>query len=228
MKAACVVLLALTAPSVLAQFAWPAAEHKVEPGLYTEDPFIVKYRQEFFAVFRGDFKRFERAYTEIEAMVKKDARDARALVWLGNGMTIKAASLYGAKKTREGAALAMKSRETLNRAVALRPQDPNIFMMRAATLFVQGQYFPADQVPRSVWALLRDDCEHFVRYTGPDRIKRVSLHVRGETYGEMGIAYAKLGDAKNARRAFEQVIALCPDTNYSVRAQKEIAGLSGS
>lgn len=48
------LLLTLAAAS-LGQYVWPKAGYnRSEPGLYTEDPFIVQYRKEFFAVFRGD------------------------------------------------------------------------------------------------------------------------------------------------------------------------------
>lgn len=209
-----------------AQFVFPKPEYNLpEPGLYEEDPFIVKYRREFFSVFRGDFKRFEKAYAEIEEMVKKNPKDARATVWLGNGQTVKAGLLANTGKKEEAAKLLASSRKVLDRAVELRPTDPNIYMMRAATLFIQGQYFPADQIPKENWEKLRDDCNRFIAFLGPDRIKRVSIHVRGEAFGELGIAYVKLGDKANAKKAFQQVIALDPNTDYEKRAKKEIEKL---
>lgn len=176
-------------------------------------------------MFRGDFKRFDKAYSEIEQMVQKDPKDARALVWLGNGQTVKAGLLSNTGKKDEGEKMLVASRKNLDRAVALRPEDPNIFMMRAATLFIQGQYWPASDVPRSNWEKLRDDCQHFIAFLGPDKIKRVSIHVRGEAFGELGIAYTKLGDKAKAKEAFEKVIELNPGTDYETRAKKEIAKL---
>ena len=188
-----------------------------------EDPFIVKYRKEFFSVFRGDFKRFDRAFDEIVKMVAKDPKDARAIVWLGNGQTVKAGLLQNAGKKAEGEKMLAESRKNLDLAVSLRPKDPNIYMMRAATLFIQGQYWPESDIPRSNWEKLRDDCKKFIAYLGPDRIKRVSIHVRGEALGELGIAYSKLGDRDKAKEAFQRVIQLDPGTDYEVRAKKEIA-----
>jgi tetratricopeptide (TPR) repeat protein len=194
-----------------------------EPGLYTEDPFIVEYRRKFFAVFRGDFATFERAYAEVTEMVRKNPRDARALVWVGNGQTVKAGLLRLSRKEAEARELLEKSRRTLDQAVELRPDDPNIYMMRAATLYIQGQYWPAAELPREVWERLRDDCEKFLRFLGPLRIERVSVHVRGEAYGELGIAYVRLGEKEKAHRAFQRVIELCPGTEYENRARREIA-----
>jgi tetratricopeptide (TPR) repeat protein len=207
------------------QFVWPEEGYNdPEPGLYEEDPFIVKYRREFFAVFRGDVERFETAFAEIEQMVEEDPKDARAVVWLGNGLTVKAglATLSGDKDRI--AELLAESNKHLDRAVELSPDDPNIYMMRAATLYVQGMYLPDDLLPRHTWTRLRDDCLRFIEFLG-DRMERVSIHVRGETYGELGIAYVNLGEEEKAIEAFEKVIELCPDTKYEERARREIAQL---
>jgi tetratricopeptide (TPR) repeat protein len=217
----------LTACAAHAQFVWPKAEyHNAEPGLYKEDPFVVKYRQKFFSVFRGDFKTFNEAFAEIEQIVKKDPKDARAIVWLGNGQTVRAGILLGKGQMEDSAKLVSESRKTLDRAVALKPEDPNIYMMRAATLYIQGQYWPEASIPRSNWERLRDDCEKFIRYIGPDKMPKVSIHLRGEAYGELGIAYAKLGNKEKARKAFETLIRVNPGTDYAKRAQSEIEKLT--
>ncbi|MDX2065687.1 MAG: tetratricopeptide repeat protein [Fimbriimonadaceae bacterium] len=209
-----------------AQFAWPKPEYNVAAeGVYTEDPFIIEYRRKFFGVFRGDFAAFEKGYAEVSEMVRKNPKDARALVWVGNGQTIKAGLLRLQRKEKEALELLTKSRGTLDRAVSLRPDDPNIYMMRAATLYIQGQYFDGGQLPNSVWERLRDDCEKFIAFVGPERMKQVSIHVRGEAYGELGIAYKRLGEKAKAIAAFERVIELNPNTTYSERAKREIDGL---
>jgi lipoprotein NlpI len=117
------------------------------------------------------------------------------------------------------------SRLNLDRAVALRPKDPNIYMMQAATLYIQGQYWHPQDLPVSVWQGLRDDCLKFIKFLGPARIAKVSIHVRGETYGELGIAYKNLGETDLAVKAFQKVASLCPGTAYQTRANKEIAAL---
>jgi len=221
------IILTFGAAISFSQFVYPKPEYnRAEPGLYREDPFIVEYRRKFFSVFRGDFKTFDKAYAEIQVMLQKNPRDARALVWLGNGQTVKAGVLNVKGQKAEAQRLLATSRQTLDRAVALRPSDPNIYMMRAATLYIQGQYWPAAQVPRANWEKLRDDCLRFIRFIGPTRMPRTSIHLRGETYGELGIAYLKLGEKDKAKSAFEKVIALCPGTAYAERAKKEIAALT--
>jgi hypothetical protein len=220
------VALLLVVPSLsfaAGQFVRPTAkDHEHEPGLYTEDPFITEYRHRFFAVFNGDVKTFRKAYGEIANMVVEKPNDARARVWLGNGQTVEAAIelLHGQKV--QSLELLKVSRRNLDQAVSTKPKDPNIYMMRAATLYIQGQYWPAKDVAPVVWETLKADCERFVAFLGPDRIGRVSVHVRGETYGELGIACKNLGDKQGARIAFTKVVSLCPGTEYAVRATKEL------
>ncbi|RYG23071.1 tetratricopeptide repeat protein, partial [bacterium] len=183
------------------------------------------YRQKFFAVFKGDFKTFNEGYSEIEAMTRKDPKDARALVWLGNGQTIKAGQMYLMGQKDAALKLLDVSRKTLDDAVALRPKDYNIYMMRAATLYVQGQYFPASVIPKANWEKLRDDCLSLIRDFGPDKLAKSSVHVRGEAYGELGIAYARLGEKEKARAAFKKVVEQNPGTAYEERAKRELAAL---
>jgi tetratricopeptide (TPR) repeat protein len=218
--------LSLALPVVAsAQFVFPRpGYHEHDPSVYKEDPFVVHYRHEFFSVFQGDFARFDKAFAEIQAMVKKDPKDARALVWLGNGETVKAGVLWMQGKKPASIALMEHSRPLLDQAVALKPDDPGVFMMRAVTLYIQGQSWPDSEIPRENWVKLRDDCAHLVRLLGPTFAK-TSLHVQGETYGEMGIADVKLGDKEAARAAFQKVIDLCPKTDYETRAKKEIEAL---
>ena len=220
----CLALLLALSHVANAQFVYPRSEyHDQVSGVYSEDPFISHYRQEFFAVFKGDYKRFQKAYGEIKAMVAKNPKDARAMVWLGNGQTVEAGVLAIKGHGTEAPALLKQSRKTLDQAVALRPKDPNIYMMRAATIYVQGQYFP-QEVPKATWAELRDDCLRLIGFLGP-KMTSMSIHVRGETYGELGIAYKNLGDKVKAAQAFRKIIALDPKTDYSARAEKELHAL---
>jgi tetratricopeptide (TPR) repeat protein len=208
------------------QFASPRPnDHDHSPDLYQEDPFITRYRHRFFAVFHGDVATFRKAYQEIAQMAANHPNDPRAVVWLGNGQTVEAALKLLRGDTTGSLQELVVSRRNLDRAVSLAPRDPHIYMMRAATLYVQGQYWPAKLLPATVWATLRDDCQSLIAYLGPKRITQVSLHVRGETYGELGIALKNLGETKAAIDAFTKVIQLCPDSNYDARAKREINSL---
>lgn len=216
-------LVGIAATTAFGQFVYPKPEYnEPQPGIYQEDPFIVKYRREFFGVFRGEVDRFDKAFFEIQEMVKKNPKDARALVWLGNGQTVKAGLLASKGKFAESKSFLIESRKTLDKAVSIRPEDPNIYMMRAATLYIQGQYWKGPQIPKENWEKIRDDCLKLEKLLGPNRIRKVSIHLRGELYGELGIAYKNLGEIKLAAKAFERILDLNPGTEYSERATKEL------
>lgn len=206
-----------------AQFVWPRPEYtQPEAGVYELDPFIDQYRRRFFAVFRGDFATFEAAFREIQAMVDEDPDDPRALVWLGNGQTVRAGLLHFQGREREARLLFTASNRNLDRAVTLAPDDPNIYMMRAATLYVQGQYLPEGYADRATWERLRDDCLRFIEFIGEDRLMRVSIHMRGETFASLGHAYQQLGEYEKARTAFARLLEIVPGTTYIERAQERI------
>ena len=139
-------------------------------------------------------------------MVKRDPKDARALVWLGNGQTIKAirANLMGQRA--DATTLMAESRKNVDAAVALQPTNYNVYMMRSTTLYAQAQYAPTIPVPRSNWEHIRDDCQALIKEMGP-RMDGASTHVQGEAYGEMGIAYLHLGDKAKARAAFTKILS---------------------
>jgi tetratricopeptide (TPR) repeat protein len=216
----------VAAAAAHAQFVYPKPSDNQQAisGTYAEDPFITKYRQRFFAALRGDFATFNKAYEEIETMTKKDPRDARALVWLGNGQTIKAIRMNLMGQQEAAAKLLADSRTNLDRAVALKPKDYNIYMMRSATLYAQGQYIANQPMPRENWEKIRDDCLSLIKSMGP-KVKGASVHVKGETYGELGIAYLKLGEKAKAKAAFQKISELVPGTSYDERARKEIREL---
>lgn len=226
MRALFALLVLAVVSGAHAQFVMPKREyHQAEPGLYVEDPFIVKYRKEYFAVFAGDFKRFREAHAEIKAMVDKNPKDARAMVWLGNGQMIEAGLAFSTGKKEVGKTLWAEASKTLDRAVALSPDDPNIYMMRAASLVIVGERFPKEVADRSVWTRLRDDCLKFIAFVGPDRMPRTSIHLRGEAYGCLGLAYKALGEKQKAKRAFETVVRMNPGTAYETRAKRELEAL---
>jgi hypothetical protein len=121
---ACTFGVALSSVSP-AQFVWPKKEYNVaEPGVYTEDPFIVEYRQKFFAIFRGDLETFNTAYAEIEAMLAKNPKDARALVWLGNGQTVRAGLWRVQGREPEAVKLLELSRKTLDQPLSYGQKTP--------------------------------------------------------------------------------------------------------
>ncbi|MBS1707703.1 MAG: hypothetical protein JSS65_03155 [Armatimonadetes bacterium] len=229
MKRAAILLLAALSPLAQSQFVWPKPEYNVsKPGLYTEDPFIVEYRKKFFSVFRGDYAAFDKAYKEIEAMVGKNPKDARALVWLGNGQMIKAAvSLLRAKDKDKVPQMLAESRKTLDKAVALKPDDPNIYMMRAVTLSIIADKFPAGNTDKKLFTTLRDDCLKFIKFIGPKRMEGVSIHMRGEALASLAQAYTGLGNKAEAVKTYKRLASLNKGTDYEPKALAKVKELGG-
>lgn len=209
-----------------AQFVFPKASyHESDPSSYNEDPFVTHYRTEFFAVFKGDIPRFHKAFAEIQAIVRRNPHDAKALAWQGNGEMIEAGLQFLKGKTEDGRILYKASNRDLDAAVKLDPENYNVYGLRAATLIVAAERYPKDWIDVSVWTRMRDDCRHLIRSMGADRLAKTSIHMRGEIYGCLGLAYAHLSEKEKARQAFETVIELDPGTDYETRAKKEIAAL---
>jgi hypothetical protein len=228
MKAAASLILLLTGAVANAQYVWPKDGYNdSEPGLYVEDPFIVQYRKEFFAVFRGDFARFRRALTEIERMVEQNPSDARALVWRGNGRMVEAGLAMLQNREEEAKNLLGQSHRDMDQAVRLTPDDPNIYMMRAATLLLIHQRFPREWTTRSLYDRLRDDAVKFIAYIGPDRMSRVSIHLRGEAYACLAIASEGLGLRSAARKAWQTLTEINRGTEYETKALAELARMEG-
>lgn len=221
------VLALLACSQAFAQYVWPKPGYNVsEPGLYTEDPFIVEYRKEFFAVFRGDFARFERAFSRIQEMVKANPEDARALVWLGNGQMVRAGLLIAQNKRDEARPLFDESLRTMDKAVTLSPDDPNIYMMRAATIQIMHMRFPREWMTSRAYQQLLNDSTKFIAYIG-ERLPRTSIHLRGEAIASLAMAREGLGQTALAVKTWRWLAAANKGTTYEERALAEVARLSG-
>lgn len=226
MRLPLLLTLILISAASFGQYVWPKAGYNTpEPGLYTEDPFIIQYRKEFFAVFRGDFPRFEKALKEIEAMVEANPNDARATVWKGNGRMVQAGLALIQNKTEEAKSLYKESNVLLDRAVRLTPEDPNIYMMRAATLLLFHQRFPREWNDRRVYERLRDDSLKFIEFIGPYRFPRTSIHLQGEALASLAIAYQELGLKSAAVKTWQRLVTSLPKTEYATKGRKELEAL---
>jgi hypothetical protein len=221
---ALIAALALLPVAASAQYLYPTpAENVSEPGLYVEDPFIVEYRKKFFAVFRGDFATFEAGMTEIEAMVEADPNDARALVWRGNGRMVRAGILFLQNKAEDARQLLSQSRADMDRAVSITPEDPNIYMMRAATLLLIHQRFPREWSDEALYATLETDALNFVGHIGWHRLPRTSIHLRGEALASLAIAQRELGKWEESKLNWRRLMMLNRGTRYEAKAAQDLA-----
>ncbi len=185
---------------------------------FLEDPFVTKYRKKFFAVFSGDTSQFEQGMTEIEAMLAKDPNDARALVWHGNGLMVRGGlkKFYGDPKT--GQKLLLDSKKECDRAVLLDPENVNILAMRAVTLHIAGQYWKQKDLPHESYQTIIHDLEKSRKIIRPDRMKRISVHARGEILSELADAYGKTGQREKSLAVWREVRRSVPGSKYAALA----------
>ena len=195
---------------------------------YLEDPFVTKYRRKFFAVFRGDFSQFEQGMKEIEAMLAKNPRDARARVWHGNGLMVRAGVKRFTGQVEAGKKLLLQSKAECDRAVALAPQDVNILAMRAVTLHIAGEYWKPEELPKRTWETIIQDLEKSRAIIRPDRMPQLSVHARGEILSELANAYQKTGQAAKARELWQEIQKSVPDSQYAQQAEKALKILNDS
>ena len=205
-----------------------AQERKTPPDIHSkpgdhvsdflEDPFVTKYRKKFFAVFSGNTSEFEQGMSELDALLAKNPNDARALVWHGNGLMVRAGlkKFYGNPKA--GQILLLDSKKELDRAVSLDPENVNIIAMRAVTLHIAGQYWLEKDLPPETWQTIVHDLEKSRKIIRPDRMKRISAHARGEILSELAEAYGKLGQKEKSLTLWREVQKSTPNSKYAQQA----------
>lgn len=203
----------------------PIAQVKKEDHVsaFLEDPFITKYRKKFFSVFQGKFGEFEGGMTELEAMLKKNPHDARALVWHGNGLTVRAGLQKMIGKGQDAVKLLTASRKELDRAVNLSPDDVNIIAMRAVTIHTMGQYWKPEEVPAGSWELLIADLEKTRQIIGKERFPKISVHARGEILTELADGYQRVGKNAEATALWKETLVSVPNSRYATMAEKALA-----
>jgi cytochrome c556 len=221
MRALLIALLA-SPLAASAQYLYPTPEeNRSEPGLYVEDPFIVEYRKKFFAVFRGDLQTFSKAFDEVSQMVERDPSDARALVWRGNGKMVKGGIALFQNDMETARGLLAGSLADLDAAVALSPEDPNIYMMRAATLLLIHQRFPEGWSARPLYERLERDALKFLGHIGWRRLPRTSIHLRGEALASLAIAQRELEKFEESLVSWRRLEMLNRGTRYEAKARED-------
>ena len=136
--------------------------------------------------------------------------------WCGAGLK----KFYGDSKT--GQKLLLDSKNELDRAVSLDPENVNILAMRAVTLHIAGQYWKAQDLPPDTWQTIVRDLEKSRRIIRPDRMKRLSVHARGEILSELAEAYGKLGERGKSLAIWREVEKSVPNSKYAKQAESEL------
>jgi len=200
-----------------------SAKNEDHQSSFLEDPFITEYRRKFFSVFQGKTQEFESGMAELDAMLQKNPDDARALVWRGNGLMVRAGLLKLRGNVDEGKRLLQESRKEMDRAVSISPDDVNIIAMRAVTVHMMGLYWKNEEMPAESWEALIADLEKTRRLIGKERFKKISVHARGEILTELANGYKRTGKIKQANALWKETLRLAPDSRYARMAEKALA-----
>jgi len=181
-------------------------------------------REDFFAGITGDTARFDRAMTTCEQALATDPRNAAALVWHGAGLLVRSGLAFREGRSDEGISLNIRAMREMNDAVAMRPDDVQVLIPRAAILLASGRFAPADQV-RSMARTAAADYEKVLAIEAP-YFPTLATHSRGELLGGLATAYRLSGEDDKATSYLRRISAELPGTAYDTKAQGWLADLA--
>jgi tetratricopeptide (TPR) repeat protein len=186
--------------------------------------FDSEVRADFFAGFRGDAARLERAMARCDQELAGNPDHAEALVWRGSGWMFKSGAAFQTGDSQKGMELWQRGLDEMNRAVALAPDNVGVRIPRGATLFeASRQAPPAMAAP--ILKLALEDYEHALQLQEKSGyFQRLSSHAKGELLFGLAEGWARAGDQQKARDYFTR---LTKDASGSGRTAYAQAWLDG-
>ncbi|HZP46890.1 MAG TPA: hypothetical protein VFB07_00020 [Vicinamibacterales bacterium] len=181
-------------------------------------------REDFFAGMSGDMARFDRAMTFCEQALAADPNNAAALVWHGAGLMVRSGIAFRGGRADEGLALRAKGLREMDDAAAMKPDDVQVLIPRAAILLASARFAPAAQA-RTMAAAAAADYERVLAIEAPV-VASLAEHPRGELLGGLATAYRISGNADRASAYLRQIARELPGTVYDRKAQAWLADLS--
>lgn len=171
-------------------------------------------QRDVFAGFAGDEKALARAIRACEIALATNPDHPQALVWHG------VASLATARqKPEQRAALMQRAFAEMDRAVALKPDDPGVRIPRGSILigFARQTSDPAQR--QALLERSRSDFQFaFDEQNRARRLDSIGTHPLGELLQGLGDIYSRLGNPTEAQRYYALTLAKLPDTEYAARA----------
>jgi hypothetical protein len=181
-------------------------------------------REDFFAGMSGDSARFDRAMKTCEEAIAADATNAPALVWHGAGLMVRSGIAFRKGDMPAGLELRTKGLREMSDAIAMKPEDIQVLIPRAAILVASARFAPAPQA------------QEMARIAAADYEKALALeqaffrtlatHARGELLGGLATAYRLAGNSEKATGYLRRISADLPGTVYDSKAQTWLADLS--
>ncbi|MFP4353120.1 MAG: hypothetical protein ACLFRP_02035 [Puniceicoccaceae bacterium] len=143
----------------------------------------------------GDEKAVVRAQEIFEALQAEHPEDARVLVFLGNLYTLRARDAVFYRKM----GWLEKGLETIDRAVALEPEDPHVRSVRAVNSYRLPRLFGRRDVAGEDFAVLLEWAEEDPERFSPDLLRFVYFHAG---------RYEARSDRARARELYELALAV--------------------
>jgi len=205
-------LIAASITTILAVPALPQAPTQ---------PFRYEVREDMFRGFAGDPVAFARAMALCEARLAENPDHAEALVWHASGLLFQAGQAFRARDESQGMALNQRALAQMARAVALRPDEIEVLVVRASSLLATAMGTPDVERARAYAVTAVGDFEKAVALQ-QRQLANMPAHPKGELFAGLAEAWSRVGDAQKARFYLTRMVAELPDTPYSAAAKARL------
>ena len=183
--------------------------------------FDLVVREDIFAGFNGDAEALKRGIDACETELKKNPKNAEAMVWRGAGRVFQAGEMFGAGKMKDAMPMWMGGLKDLDEAVKLEPENVGVRIPRAAVLIQAGRNAPP-AIGKPLLEKARDDFETIAKLQAK-MLDKLGEHPRGELHMGLADIYRLLGEKEKSKEQLEAVEKALPDTKYGKRAKQWLA-----
>ena len=184
-------------------------------------PFRYEVREDMFQGFAGDRAAFTRAMALCEARLAENPNHAEALVWHASGLLFQAGEAFRARNESGAMALNQRALTEMARAVALRPDEIEVLVVRASSLLAAAMNTSDGERARPHIVTAVGDFEKAVALQ-QRQLASMATHPKGELYAGLAEGWARLGDAQKAQFYLTRIMVELPDTPYAVAAKARL------
>ena len=167
-------------------------------------PFRYEVREDMFQGFAGDRAAFTRAMALCEARLAENPNHAEALVWHASGLLFQAGEAFRARNESGATALNQRALTEMARAVALRPDEIEVLVVRASSLLAAAMNTSDGERARPHIVTAVVDFEKAVALQ-QRQLASMATHPKGELYAGLAEGWGA------PRRRAES--AILPDTH---------------
>jgi hypothetical protein len=181
----------------------------------------LRVRDDFFAGMFGDRARLERGMTVTEELLRKNPRNAQALVWHGSGLLTRASNAYADGQSQIGDRQWKQGLKELDRARELAPGDLGVLIGRSAILIgiAQSGFDPTDPQGRALLTTAVRDYETVLeRQSG--YLAKLSEHSRCELLFGLAAGWNRLDEISKTRGYLERIVEHCAGSPYEAEARR--------